>query len=344
MILFLAPTISSTQISRIQDILQEHGFSGHPTEFDEQSVLVVVDPKSGCSPLDRSIQNTLFDLPGILKIAPIATSYPLVCRQIRTERSCIKTGSLNIGNGHFGIIAGPCTVESEQQVMETAIAVKKAGATGLRGGAFKPRTSPYAFQGLKEKGLQILAKAREETGLTIVTEALTPEEVPLVSEYADVIQIGTRNAQNYRLLETVGRIRKPVLLKRGFSCTLEEFLMSAEYILAGGNQQVILCERGIRTFETYTRFTLPLAIIPELQFKTHLPVVVDPSHATGRGDLVPAMGVAATAAGADGLLVEVHPNPKSALCDGQQSLTFSEFEEMVQLCQAVMPIVQRKIK
>ncbi len=329
----------SSQIQGLLDRLKEKNLLGNPTEFDDTVVIVVVDHQTGLHPHDPTLRNEIGALPGVDKIIVVSEPFPLASRKFRKEPTVVKAESLTIGNGTFGIIAGPCTVESEDQVLSTAVAVKKAGATGLRGGAFKPRTSPYVFQGLKEKGLKILAKAKKETGLAIVTEAMSPEEVPLVAEYADVVQIGTRNAQNYRLLEAVGRIRKPILLKRGFSCTLEEFLMAAEYILAGGNPQVILCERGIRTFETYTRFTLSLAIIPELKTKTHLPIIIDPSHAAGKSYVVGPMSFAATAAGADGLLIEVHPDPKAALCDGRQSLTFAEFEETVKRCQKIRDVI-----
>ena len=239
------------------------------------------------------------------------------------------------------MIAGPCSVESEEQTLATARAVKAAGATALRGGAFKPRTSPYSFQGLKEEGLKILAAAREETGLAVVTEVIGTEDVPLVARYADVLQIGARNMQNYRLLEAVGEQGKPVLLKRGPSATLDELLLAAEYILNAGNPNVMLCERGIRTFETHTRFTLPLATVPYLHERTHLPVVVDPSHGTGHTSLVAPMAAAAVAAGADGLIVEVHPEPEAALSDGYQSLDFEQFAEMMALCRRVAEAVKR---
>jgi len=329
----------SSQVQGLLGRLEEKNLLGRPTEFDGVVVIVVVDYQTGLPPHDPALQSELAEFPGVDKIFALTDPFQLTSRKFRKNPTIVQAESLSIGNGAFGIIAGPCSVESEEQTLLTAFAVKKAGATGLRGGAFKPRTSPYAFQGLKEQGLKILAKARKETGLAIVTEAMSPEEVPLVAEYADVIQVGTRNALNYRLLETVGQIRKPILLKRGFSNTLEEFLMAAEYILAGGNQQVILCERGIRTFETYTRFTLPLAIIPEVKTKTHLPIIVDPSHAAGKSYMVGPMSCAATAAGADGLLIEVHPDPKTALCDGRQSLTFTEFEETVGRCQKIREVI-----
>jgi 3-deoxy-7-phosphoheptulonate synthase len=232
-------------------------------------------------------------------------------------------------------------VESRDQIVESARAVKAAGATALRGGAFKPRTSPYSFQGMKEKGLELLAEARAETGLAIVTEVVSPEDVPLVARYADVLQVGARNMQNYRLLEAVGRASVPVLLKRGPAATVEELLLAAEYILDGGNRQVMLCERGIRTFETHTRFTLPLATVPWLHARTHLPVVVDPSHGTGHANLVASMAAASVAAGADGLIVEVHPDPKSASSDGGQTLDFAAFEKMMQVCRRVAAAIDR---
>ena len=237
------------------------------------------------------------------------------------------------------MIAGPCAVENEEQTIATARAVKAAGATALRGGAFKPRTSPYSFQGLKEEGLRILAAAREVTGLPVVTEVMAGSDVPLVARYADVLQIGARNMQNYRLLEEAGAAGKPVLLKRGPSATIDELLLAAEYILNAGNQNVMLCERGIRTFETHTRYTLPLASVPYLREKTHLPVVVDPSHGTGHANLVPRMAAAAVAAGADGLMLEVHPDPENAMSDGYQTLNFPQFAETMDLCRRVAEAV-----
>ena len=239
------------------------------------------------------------------------------------------------------MIAGPCSVENEQQTLATARAVKAAGATALRGGAFKPRTSPYSFQGLKEDGLKILAAARAETGLPVVTEVMSEHDVQLVARYADVLQIGARNMQNYRLLEAVGAEGKPVLLKRGPSATLDELLLAAEYVLNAGNPNVMLCERGIRTFESHTRFSLTLASVPYLHDRTHLPVVVDPSHGTGHTALVARMAAAAVAAGADGLIVEVHPDPEAALSDGYQSLTFKQFEDLMALCRRVATAVDR---
>ncbi len=281
--------------------------------------------------------------PGVDEVLPVLAPYKLASVETKSEPSVVRAGSLTVGNGHLGVIAGPCSVESEEQIVSTARAIKSAGATALRGGAFKPRTSPYSFQGLKEEGLQLLATARAETGLAIVTEVVAAEDVELVAEYADVLQIGARNMQNYRLLEAVGKTSRAVLLKRGPSATIDELLLAAEYILDGGNQQVMLCERGIRTFEAHTRFTLPLATVPYLQSKTHLPVVVDPSHGTGHTHLVPAMARAAIAAGADALIVEVHPNPEAALSDGYQSLTFGQFEEMMAGCRKVADAMEMRL-
>lgn len=273
--------------------------------------------------------------PGVDEVLPVLAPYKLASVETKSEPTVVRAGSLTVGGGCLGIIAGPCSVESEEQIVTTAKAVRAAGATALRGGAYKPRTSPYSFQGMKEKGLQLLAEARAETSLAVVTEVVAAEDIDVVVEYADVLQIGARNMQNYRLLEAVGRTSRPVLLKRGPSATMEELLLAAEYILDAGNQQVMLCERGIRTFEAHTRFTLPLASVPYLQSKTHLPVVIDPSHGTGHTPLVPALARAAIAAGADGLIVEVHPNPEKAMSDGYQSLTFAQFETMMDGCRRV---------
>jgi 3-deoxy-7-phosphoheptulonate synthase len=281
--------------------------------------------------------------PGVDEVLPVLAPYKIASRETKSEPTVVRAGSLTVGGGSLGVIAGPCGVESEEQIVATAVAIKKAGATALRGGAFKPRTSPYSFQGMKEAGLKLLAKAREVTGLAVVTEVVASEDVPLVGEYADVLQVGARNMQNYRLLEAVGKSPRPVLLKRGPSATIDEFLLAAEYILDGGNQQVMLCERGIRTFESHTRFTLPLASVPYLQQKTHLPVVIDPSHGTGHTPLVPAMARAAIAAGADGLIVEVHPDPEKALSDGYQSLTFKQFDDCMAGCRKVATAMGMKI-
>ena len=325
MIISIQPNTSQQAVSEIVSILDSAKVRYHRTQFGGKHVFVT---EGFSSDVHRLLQNTR----GLETCQVIDKPFPLCHFSMRPEGSVLRIRDFVVGQGNFAIIAGPCTVETEKQVLESAQRVKASGATALRGGAYKPRTSPYAFQGLKLEGLKILQKVSKETGLVTVTEAMSSEEVKMVAEYADVVQIGTRNAQNYRLLETCGEARVPILLKRGFSNTLEEFLMSAEYILAGGNEQVILCERGIRTFETYVRYTLSVSAIPALKSMTHLPVIVDPSHAAGSADLVPALSYASVAAGADGLLVEVHPDPEHALCDGRQSLTPEEFAEMTQIC------------
>jgi 3-deoxy-7-phosphoheptulonate synthase len=281
--------------------------------------------------------------PGVDEVLPVLAPYKIASIETKSEPTIVRAGSLTVGGGTLGVIAGPCSVESEKQIIDSARAIKKSGATALRGGAFKPRTSPYAFQGLKEEGLRMLAAARAETGLAVVTEVVASEDVDIVCEYADVLQIGARNMQNYRLLEAVGRTKHAVLLKRGPSAAVEELLLAAEYILDGGNQQVMLCERGIRTFEAHTRFTLPLATVPYLHAKTHLPVVIDPSHGTGHTPLVAAMARAAIAAGADGIIVEVHPNPEKALSDGYQSMTFKQFEDMMTGCRKVAAAMEMRM-
>lgn len=277
---------------------------------------------------------------GVSSVVPIAAAYKMASREVRPDPSRFDILDFSTGAGAVGFVAGPCSVESEAQIMETARAVKAAGATGLRGGAFKPRTSPYSFQGLKEDGLKMMATAREETNLAVFTEVMSTDDVDLVARYADVLQVGARNMQNYRLLEAVGQSGKPVLLKRGASATMDEFLLAAEYILNEGNEQVMLCERGIRTFEGHTRFTLPLASVTYLHRKSHLPVIIDPSHGTGHAYMVPDMAVAAVAAGADGLIIEVHPDPATAMSDGYQSLTFDDFAETMRRCIAVLKAVQ----
>ena len=343
MLIRMKKEATADQISFVKSQMDERTLEFYQTVFWGQEVLVVQESFDSSKLHDASLfWASLLEVSGveeILVIPPRDHQRTLTSYYAKKERTKVEIGPLAVGNGHYAIIGGPCTVENEEQLVETAKSVKKSGASGLRGGAYKPRTSPYAFQGMREEGLKLLAKAREATGLPIVTEAMTPEELPLVAQYADVVQIGTRNMQNYRLLEGAGKLRIPVLLKRGFSATIDEFLMAAEYILLGGNDQVILCERGIRTFENDTRFTLALGAVPLLKGRTHLPIIVDPSHATGYYKHVPAMAAAATAAGADGLLIEVHPDPQKALCDGRQSLTFEEFEQTVVACKKIREIV-----
>ncbi len=278
---------------------------------------------------------------GVEKVLPIMAPYKRASSELKHERTVVKARGLEVGGVRIAMIAGPCSVESEDQIVTLARRLKALGATGLRGGAFKPRTSPYSFQGHKEQGLKMLATARAETGLAIVTEVMAPEHVPMVAEYADVLQIGARNMQNYQLLQAVGDSGKPALLKRGMSATMDEFLLAAEYILDRGNPNVMLCERGIRTFEDHTRFTLPLATIPFLNEKSHLPVVVDPSHGTGKSRLVPAMAKAAIAAGADALILEVHEDPEHAVSDGSQTITPAVFKQLMDDCRRVAIAVDR---
>jgi 3-deoxy-7-phosphoheptulonate synthase len=272
-----------------------------------------------------AIRDAVVGLPGVVAAIPVSKPYKMVGLEWHPERTVVQVGAVRIGDGSLSVAAGPCAVEGEAQVLDTAINVAAAGASLLRGGAYKPRSSPYSFRGLGAEGLEHLRHAREITGLPVVTEVLTPSDVAVVAEAADMLQVGTRNAQNFSLLEAVGEAGKPVLLKRGLSNTVEEWLLSAEYVLAHGNADVVLCERGIRTFENATRNTLDLSAVPLVRSLSHLPVLVDPSHATGHRHLVPSMALAAVAAGADGLLIEVHPSPDDALSDGPQSLTFEQF-------------------
>lgn len=281
--------------------------------------------------------------PLVEKVIPILTPYKLAGRTMFPSETLVTVSGETIGPSNFTVIAGPCAVESEDQVMKTAEAISKLGLTFMRGGAYKPRSSPYSFQGLHEDGLKILAAAREQYGVKIVTEVLSMNEVELVSQYADILQVGARNMQNFRLLEALGKCDKPILLKRGISASIEELLMSAEYILNQGNPNVILCERGIRTFETAYRNTLDLAAVPVLKRKTHLPVIVDPSHAAGNRDLVPPLAKAALACGADGLLVEIHPDPANARCDGKQSLNFKQFTPLMKQLRAYAKIEGRTL-
>jgi 3-deoxy-7-phosphoheptulonate synthase len=281
------------------------------------------------------------EMPGVDRVMPILQPYKLASRETKDGDTIIRVGDVEIGGPKCVVMAGPCAVESEEQLMESAYAVKAAGAHMLRGGAFKPRTSPYSFQGMGEEGLKILAKAREKTGLPIVTEVMSAEELELVEDYADVLQIGTRNVQNFALLKVLGQAKKPVLLKRGMMTRLDELLMSAEYIMASGNDNVILCERGIRTFETAMRNTLDVSAVPVLKEKTHLPVIVDPSHAIGKWRFVLPLAKAAVAVGADGLLIEVHPNPEQALSDGPQSLKPKKFAELMHEIESIANIVRK---
>ncbi len=337
MIVVMKRGATTEQIEHMIQRVEQLGLKAHPIYGTERTVIAAIGEKRD------EFRQSLESGPGVAEVVPILAPYKVASREVKPESTIIRVGSLTVGNCHIGMIAGPCSVENEEQTLVTARAVKAAGATALRGGAFKPRTSPYSFQGLKEDGLKILAAARDETGLAVVTEVIATEDIPLVARYSDVLQIGARNMQNYRLLEAVGEAGRPVLLKRGASATLDELLLAAEYVLNAGNPDVMLCERGIRTFESHTRYTLPLATVPWLHERTHLPVIVDPSHGTGHTSLVPRMAAASIAAGADGVIVEVHPDPESALSDGYQSLNFEEFTEMMILCRRVAEAVGRQI-
>jgi 3-deoxy-7-phosphoheptulonate synthase len=309
--------------------IRELGYKPHVIHGSTRDVIGAIGDER-----EKAVLQSLESLHGVENVVPILQPYKLASKEMKKEPSMVRiSDSVVIGGRQLVIMAGPCAVESEKQILESALAVKKAGAHVLRGGAFKPRTSPYSFQGLEEEGLKLLAKARDLTGLPFVTEVINPETAELVAEYADILQIGARNSQNFALLKKVGQLRKPVLLKRGMSMTIQEFLMSAEYIMSEGNQSVILCERGIRTFETATRNTLDLSAIPVLKEKTHLPVVIDPSHGTGNHRYVAPMCYASVAAGADGLIVEVHPDPENASSDGPQSLKPAKFDVMMEKLQ-----------
>lgn len=330
MIVVMEPGATEDQVQATVKRVEGLGLKANVIVGTERTVVAAIGDKRD------HFKESLESGEGVSAVVPIVAPYKMASREVREEPSQVRVLDFAAGGGQVGFIAGPCSVENEGQILETARAVKAAGATGLRGGAFKPRTSPYSFQGLKEDGLKMLATARDETNLCIVTEVMGTSDVDLVSKYADVLQVGARNMQNYRLLEAIGASGKPVLLKRGPSATMDEFLLAAEYILNEGNDQVMLCERGIRTFEGHTRFTLPLASVTYLHRKTHLPVIIDPSHGTGHSYMVPDMAVAAVAAGADGLIVEVHPDPSTALSDGYQSLTFSDFAQTMRRCTAVI--------
>ncbi len=329
MIVVMETTATQQQIDHMAERVRQLGLKANVIVGTERTVIAAIGEKR------EDTKDSLASGPGVSAVMPIIAPYKMASREVRPEPTQVQVLDFRAGNGVCGVMAGPCSVESEEQLMSAARAVKAAGATALRGGAFKPRTSPYSFQGMKEEGLKLLAAAREETGLAVVTEIMSTDDVELVAKYADVLQIGARNMQNYRLLEAVGNVDRAVLLKRGASATMDEFLLAAEYILNEGNENVMLCERGIRTFEDHTRFTLPLASVPYLHRKTHLPVIIDPSHGTGHTYMVPDMAVAAVAAGADGLIIEVHPDPENALSDGYQSLEFEQFQATMDRCRTV---------
>ena len=330
MIIVMKPGASGEQVEHVFDQVRTLGYQVHPIYGELRTVIACVGDERGKYRLQA-----LEVLGGVESVVPILKPYKLASTEWKPGRTVIRLGeegaanSVTIGNNHFVVMAGPCSVESSEQILSVAASVKKAGAKVLRGGAFKPRSSPYSFQGLEEAGLRLLAEAREKTGLFIITEVITPTDVSLVADYADILQIGARNMQNFALLKEVGKVRKPVLLKRGMANTVKDLLLSAEYIMSQGNYEVILCERGIRTFEDYTRNTCDLSAVPAVHETSHLPIIVDPSHGTGVRSLVTPLAKAAVAAGADGLIIEVHPRPEEAFSDGAQSLTPAQFDDLM---------------
>jgi len=356
MIVVMKTNCSEEAIEHVLTFLHNHGLSGHPSRGVERTIIGVlgaVGPTGtpgSIGGINPNLGETLETLPCVESVLRVSKPYKLASREFHPEDTiveipvpCVSQGVVRIGDRGVVMMAGPCTVETEKQLMATAQAVRNEGAVILRGGAFKPSTSPYGFRGLGEEGLKLLAKARAEFGLAVITEVMTPSDVPMVCEYADILQIGTRNMQNYMLLDEVGRVEKPVLLKRGMSSTIEEWLLAAEYVLAQGNRNVILCERGIRTFEKMTRNTMDISAIPLIERLSHLPIISDPSQGTGSRDLVTAMSLASIAAGTDGLLVEVHPNPDEALKDGAQSLTLEQFKGLMPQVQSVSHAIGRTL-
>ncbi|HZK25350.1 MAG TPA: 3-deoxy-7-phosphoheptulonate synthase [Oscillospiraceae bacterium] len=337
MIVVMDLQAAQKEIQAVEDVLQEYGYGCHLIRGEMRVVIGAVGSAQS------EIPPALETMPGVEKVMRVIQPYKLVSREVKPDDTVVTAGSLRVGGGTVAVIAGPCAVESQGQLRAAANGVKIHQAAALRGGAFKPRTSPYAFQGLLAKGLTYLREAGEETGLAVVTEVVNPADVEMVANAADIVQIGARNMQNYPLLKEVGQLRKPVLLKRGLAATVEEWLMAAEYIMSEGNYQVILCERGIRTFETSTRNTLDVSAIALAKQLTHLPVIADPSHAGGHWRLVKPLALASLAAGADGLIVEVHPDPARALCDGKQSLTLEHFAELMAEIKAFLPVLGKTL-
>lgn len=337
MIIVLKPHAPEEKIKRVENLVKKRGLDTHVVRGQEMTII-------GCIGDTTAIDPKLFEIDGwVDKVMHVQEPYKLANRAFHPEDSVIDVSGVKVGADHLALIAGPCSVESLDQVMEIAKRAKASGANLLRGGAFKPRTSPYAFQGLGTEGLDILCEAKKETGLPLVSELMSPEYLDVFNEKVDLIQIGARNMQNFDLLKQLGQLDRPILLKRGLNATYEEWVMSAEYIMASGNKNVILCERGIRTFETYTRNTLDLQSIPVLKKKTHLPIIVDPSHAGGKWWLVEPMAKAAIAAGADGLMIEVHNNPESALCDGAQSLKPQKYDDLLQQIKQIAAVVGKNV-
>lgn len=340
MIIILAPSATEADLNELTTNLKERGYGVHVSKGVEKTIVGVIGAHDDVKPV---LAEQLSSLDYIERVVPILKPYKVVSREFHPDKSIVRVGSVSIGGSRIVVMAGPCSVESEEQTVEVAKTVKAAGATILRGGAFKPSTSPYSFQGLGEDALKILATAREATGMPIITEVMDTRDVELVARYADILQIGTRNMTNFSLLQEVGAIKKPVMLKRGMSSTIEEWLQAAEYIANRGNYDIILCERGIRTFETYTRNTFDVSSIPAVLGLSHLPIIGDPSHGTGRHFLVSPVAKAAIAAGADGIMVEVHPHPEKALKDGAQSLTPDNFSMLMQELAVVAKAVGREL-
>ena len=326
------------KLQNVVNYLEAQGLRLHISEGVQRTIIGLV----GATQEQKNSLNAE-SLDGVEKVMPVVTPYKLASREFHPEDTVIRIGDVTIGGNELQVMAGPCAVESREQMLEVAELVKASGAKILRGGAFKPRTSPYSFAGLEEKGLQFMAEAREKTGLKIVSEVMDPRSVQLVAEYCDIVQIGARNMQNFNLLREVGKINKPVLLKRGLSATIEEWIMAAEYVLSGGNEQVIFCERGIHTFETFTRNTLDISAVPIIKSLTHLPIIVDPSHGTGKWNLVQPMARASVAAGADGLMIEVHPDPLHAMSDGPQSLKPHKFDAVMKELQQMAQIMGKTL-
>jgi 3-deoxy-7-phosphoheptulonate synthase len=339
MIVVMKTGSQDKEIVVVMDRLHSLGLQGHLSKGVERTVIGVV----GVTSAIPNLREMLELIPGVEEVVPISKPFKLSSREFKPEDTVIDVGGVKIGGQELVVIAGPCAAETREQVMSTARMVKAAGAAILRGGAFKPSSSPYQFRGLGEEGLKLLAEAKRENGLPLITEVLTPQDVELVVKYADILQVGARNMQNFVLLDEVGQTNKPVMLKRGLSATIQEWLLAAEYILAQGNRQLILCERGIRTYETYTRNTMDVSAIPIIHKESHLPIIADPSHGTGKWDLVTPMALASVAAGADGLMIEVHPTPDTALKDGAQSLTFEHFDELMRRVAPVAAAVGRTV-
>ena len=337
MIIVFAAGTPAEQIDHVIEKVEAHGLRTHVSRGETKTIV-------GCIGDERALANVgLRAMPGVEDVIPIQRPYKLASREFVDGRTAVRVGSVEIGGAGIAVVAGPCSVENLETLMDVAHAVRRGGADVLRGGAFKPRTSPYSFRGLGEPALEMLALARERTGLPVVTEVMDPRQVEQVSRFADMLQVGARNMQNFDLLGEVGQAELPVLLKRGLSARIKELLLAAEYVMSSGNMNVVLCERGIRTFETVTRNTLDISAVPVLKLETHLPVIVDPSHAAGRRDIIPDLAAAAIAVGADGVMVEVHPHPDEALSDGEQALSYEEFDRMVARLSDIAQVVGREV-